>query len=776
MVLPAGFSRRELLEGAAAAALISGANASANPLLLGVGSSRGGGKAPSDILLPTLSAGTYVAWYDATTNDAAKMTLRSASIVTATPNTSGVADRVDVLKNRITAGSPLPDLIKIAAGTAQQNGAKFMANQLGGFGGLYFDANERGLATATGTGITLSTSTPYTVVDIFTVDRARTAATTARYGIQSFVGTGTAESAGNNCYVATGTAAAPLATGSTGPNPGCIGVNAWNTSATSANVVNDATARDTTMQTVCVIRRCIPSAGGSVSGQSAGTVRTWINGTLAGTATLRDSTGVSRIAIGNAPGGGATTFSPNLHHETVILTGLPTDADIAALTAWAQQRYANQIGVARTPIDQNGWGQSNELGMRDGNWAGTGDGADYQKVTQNQVIRQLFGAVGVRDWGRSPPSASQWGRGATALLRSWEAAAVPGTTLASPSTAFFDDMGSTDPNAWVLNTAAGSAGAQLSAAIASLPDPSKLGYLVILQGESGFPTLGSVGTSYNAEVTGSIYKGELGEAAAGRRYAALTRAVAIFRSLTGNSNLRLGIDVANVGNDLTRSIDILWAINNPTLGFLASANPYHVKVPDISVAANTDHYSTASYYRNAIVRARAVAWAMDASGNRPTGNLSRPAYGQFPTVASVAATVGNNFIDVRFNMPNGGSLVLGSNPTRGWEVFAATTSVAMGTSGFNIETGGSPLTITGVALAPGRTDTVRLTLSANLTAGKRTVFYGRVSSSGVANGAGFLDMLTDDAGTSAAVEPYVESRFRMNMPAALFPYGVAVTV
>jgi len=731
---------------------------------------------PTGLSMPTLSAGTVVAHYDATTNDAAKMTLRSASTVTATANVSGVADRVDVLKNKITTGSPLPDLAKIAAGTAQQNGAKWMANQLGPLGGLYFDANERGLATAVGTGIALTTSTPYTVVDIFTVDRARTAGTTSKSSTHSFVGSATSESSGNNTYVCTGTAAGPLATGSTGPNPGCIGVSGWNTSATSANVVNDATVRDTGMQTVCVIRRCIPSAGGTVSGQAAGTMKVWINGSAAGTATLRDNTGTSRISIGNSPAGGAGSVSPNIHHETVIITGLPTDADIAAIYAAAQTGYANQIGVTRTPIDVDGWGQSNDLGMRDGNWAGTGDGADYAKVTQNQVIRQLFGGIGVRDWSRSAPSASQWGRGATALLRSWEAAAVAGTTLASPSTAFFDDMGSTDPNTWTLNTVAASAGKQLNDAILSLPDPSKLGYLVLLQGESGYPTLGSVGTSYNAEVTGCIYKGELGEAAAGRRYAALTRAVAIFRALTGNANLLLGIDVANVANDLTRAIDILWAINNPTLGFLASANPYHVKVPDTSVAANTDHYSPASYYRNAIIRARAVAWAMDAAGNRPTGNLARPAYGQFPTVKAVTATVGNSYIDVQFNLPNGGSLVLGSDATRGWEVFASTTATAMGTSGFNIETGGSPLTISSVALKPGSTDTVRLTLSAALTAGKKAVFYGRVSSSGVANGAGFLDMLTDDAGTSAATEPYLESRFRMNMPAALFPYGVAVTV
>jgi len=350
--------------------------------------------------LPTLATpgATYVAWYDATSDDSAKVTLATAGIMTATAaNASGRANRVSTLKNRITGAGALPDMVAIAAGSVRQNGAIFLKNVSGKISGLMFEDNERGLATAVGTGIALTTSTPYTVVDIFTLDRARSAKTTTTYSIPSFLGSNTTESGGNNNFLTVGTATAPLATGPGGPNPGCIGVNAWNNSAASGYVAKEATDRSTTAQTCCVIRRAIPSAAAGVSGQVAGTVKTFINSAgNAITCTLRDNTGTSRLAIGNNIAGAAGSFFRGIYHEQIVITGAaPTDADIATIIAWAQNRHRQRIGVARAVTGTAAIGQSNSLAKSAGFWGGSSaDGSDYWIHQSALMTAQLFGDIG----------------------------------------------------------------------------------------------------------------------------------------------------------------------------------------------------------------------------------------------------------------------------------------------------------------------------------------------------------------------------------------------
>jgi len=380
------------------------------------------------------------------------------------------------------------------------------------------------------------------------------------------------------------------------------------------------------------------------------------------------------------------------------------------------------------------------------------------------------------DFTRESPATTLFARGATPLLRSLETAATAGSALASPSYAILDDMGSVDPTTWTLNTVAGSGGKQLTDAINSLPDKSMFWLPEFLQGETGYPTAGAISSTYNSQVTGSPYIGELGEDQAWRAMQGMTQLVSQLRTVSGNPNLVMAVDLVN-SNDLAKITQLFWCELNPTLGFISSGNPFHTKVPDTSVAANTDHYSVQSNFDNEmLVCTRARAWWRAQNNRKPTGAYVGPSYGQFPKITGIVAAAGSNTIDLTVSLPNGGALVVPTTPTKGWEVYTGTTSTAIGASGKTYETGGTPLTVSSVGLKPGTTDTIRLTLSANLTAGKKTVFYGRITGSGLSSGGGFRGMWTDDAATSAAAEPLLESCFRANMPLLICPQGITITV
>lgn len=628
------------------------------------------------------------------------------------------------------------------------NAPSYLSCQVGSQGGMVTgNYYQTGIATASGVGPTADNATSFTIVDVFTLNRsygnrAQDYGAISTLGpINSAVRSGNIKSTVDPIYLTSG----------------AVGTNA---DLQASNNLNGTTSlRD---QTVCLIKRAIPSGGAVVGGQAVGTVKSWVNGVAAATAptTYTAPAGVARPAIGGQtvgpPGCNPGTL---LYHTMLVIQGAVSDADIATLTAWVKAKFFNQLGVARTPLYSTSSGQSNSAYCH--------QNAGYSYYHESAIMRQLFGNPTMTEVGAEEAYPNSPDFSGTPLLISnyfWTDSTHTNTTAQAQGLSFVDDIST--PGTLTLSTGDG-AGFQGYYSAAPMQG---LFCWPWIQGEADTQALFTT-TTYNWNVAGQPQAADTLTQRLNRYQQGLHFLFGSVKTFTGNAACKFALQHTWVVDNNLQAAQ--QAYRKAVGGFLTNGNIFHYLAP----ASVSPHYDDPSRYKINAERGRAKAWQMKQAGASPPGNAPGPSYGQFPAITTVTAVAGNKYVDVTFSNPNSATTLknLVAAGQSAWEVRAGTVTTALAFGAY--EFGGTARTLdTAVLPALQSPFVVRVyCTSSNVSGEKLTVFYARQYVA-----AWFGAMLTDDASTACAPEPLLDIKnfpfYRADAPVANEYCGVSTTV
>lgn len=603
---------------------------------------------PSDIL-PTLSAAAYQADYDAMASDASRMTLvqgsyngRSSTFTAAFP-----LNRVSTFKNKLGAG--LPDLTVIAPGSQTTNGPIYQNNYLNDIGAFECRENERGIGAAAGT-LPLSATSVKTILQVYLprdcVRKLNTQTPTflARLsiGTKFIAGIGGASPPAGAVTGQSGF----YANGSTGT---------WNPLSSGSQVGQ-----------MCVeAYRIIGASAAAIGTQAPGTIRPFLNSAspaISDVAFVPDADG--RVMIGTI--NGATNLSVNCFDgpifRTIIIDGPVTDAEIASLITWANQRVYGKMGATFGIRPRMLKGQSNGATIL-GAAASATLAQDYGQARGDALYRQLWGLPTAADYSTFF-SVSVTALAAKPIVESNNAWANS-TTLNTALAGSIDDINgaasATDPTTWPAITVSGTAvGPRIHPPVSGFAHASSLYSVLELHSENDGNSLGST-TGFNRHVVGNIYAGISMPQALAHFMAGKARELDLLRAESGNPNLKMGVGLLGFnqtgnGFDLVKIAQIQIVRNNPTKFFLLGENPGYYFQSDLT---STIHWQFAAYDLFCRLGARAEAYDQKLNGFTPTGALqSGPSYGKSPRITGISAVAGNSYIDLTVSKMAGTSLTI----------------------------------------------------------------------------------------------------------------------
>ena len=758
--------------------------------------------------LPALStpAAVVEADYDASSQAAANMTLVQGSTRAGySPATYFDYNRISVLNNLAAANAgALPALSYIQPGAFVTNGPLEEPAYLGdNISGALFQDDEKGIGTASGSGIARSSTASFSGLIVLTLQKGTrrvVKSTTNNFGVA--IELGSKFGIGH--------------TGAGGSTPGQICVTTNSSSCTALETGSRA------LQTVDVIW-AENNTGAAIEGQASGTIRFWVGGVQTGSdiAYVNDTTSPQQIMLGNlVTPTSANNLLDGAFHEAVIISGRISGSDVQALHGYAQAKYPL---IGRTGMGYYArvlGGQSVAQEMTGTSPSGTGANAqslDWTATVSDTGLREFFGTPHIRD--DSTFGTTNTYLAARALLESNSTAASQ-TAYAASGQGFIRNVGSgytADPSTWTQDadgTASSDGGQTIYPFLQAYPLASSLPWVWWVQGENDALsfTPHASGGYWNWQVTGSPYAAYTIDQIAALMGSAFTKHVGLLRSASGSANLKLAVRMiaGNIygGGDLWRMAAMQWVAANPSLGIMFDANPWQTYESDPS---SLIHETPRSALSTQLVRTREEGCAMEQAGLAPAGS-SRPgpSYCAFPIISSIVAKAGNSYIDVLVSDANPGVTTLKlpaaqSDALRGWELwisgrtyggsaYAGTTTTSTTVNGFTLTyektgyefqtaTSVTGETLSSIALA-GPMD-IRISFSTPLVSGQKvTECFGREGAS-VLNryitastyaSPGYGTQITDNASTTAPTEIGVDARFRTDMALTIDPACHAVTV